>query len=43
MWTRESEKDVRLNWIAIFSYCASLAVGVAVWTELFRAVQRLVR
>jgi hypothetical protein len=43
MWIRASEKDVRPNWIAIFSYSASLAVSVAIWTELFWVVHRLVK
>lgn len=43
MWIRESEKYVHLNWIAIFSYTASLAVSLAIWTGLFRAVQFFVK
>ena len=45
MWTRESEKCVRAhwNWIAILSYAGSLAVSLAIWTGLFRAVEHLLR
>lgn len=43
MWIRESEKYVQLNWVAIFSYTASLAVSLAIWRGLFRAVQLLVK
>ena len=41
---RQSDKyDVHRNWIAIFSYTASLAVSLAIWRGLFRAVQFLVK
>jgi len=40
---REHEEDVQWNWIAIFSYTASLAVSVAIWRSLFLAVERLLR
>jgi hypothetical protein len=43
MWIRESERYVQPNWIAIFSYTASLAVSLAIWRGLFRAVQFLVK
>ena len=43
MWIRESESCVQWNWIAIFSYAASLAVSLAIWGGLFRAVQFLVK
>jgi hypothetical protein len=43
MWIRESERYVQWNWIAIFSYTASLAVSLAIWTGIFRAVERLVK
>jgi hypothetical protein len=39
MWIRESERCVQWNWIAIFSYSASLAVSLAIWRGLFRAVE----
>jgi len=39
----ESERCVQWNWIAIFSYTASLAVSLAIWTGLFRAVAHLVK
>jgi len=31
------------NWIAIFSYTASLAVSLTIWRGLFRAVEFLVK
>jgi hypothetical protein len=40
---REQEADVQWNWIAIFSYTASLAVSVAIWRSLFLAVERLIK
>jgi hypothetical protein len=43
MWIRESERFVHLNWIAILSYSASLAVSLAIWRGLFLALGRLVR
>jgi hypothetical protein len=43
MWIRESERCVHWNWIAIFSYTASLAVSLAIWKGLFRAVEHLVK
>jgi hypothetical protein len=43
MWIRESERCVHWNWIAIFSYTASLAVSLAIWRGLFRAVEHLVK
>jgi hypothetical protein len=43
MWIREDETFVQWNWIAIFSYTASLAVSLAIWTGLFRAVEYLVK
>ncbi len=43
MRIRQSESCVHWNWIAIFSYTASLAVSLAIWTGLFRAVERLVK
>ena len=43
MWIRESDSSIQLNWIAIFSYTASLAVSVVIWTGVFRAVGYLVR
>lgn len=41
MWIRERNSNLQLNWIAIFSYTVSLALSLAVWRELFRAVQFL--
>jgi hypothetical protein len=43
MLIRESERYVQWNWIAIFSYTVSLAVSLAIWRGLFRAVEHLVR
>jgi len=45
MWIRESENErcVQWNWIAIFSYGASLAVSLAIWTGLFQIVGHLVK
>jgi hypothetical protein len=43
MWIRESDSSIQLNWIAIFSYTASLAVSVVIWTGVFRAVGYLVK
>jgi hypothetical protein len=39
----EHDTDVQWNWIAIFSYSASLAVSVAIWRSLFLAVERLMK
>jgi len=43
MWIRESAECVHWNWIAIFSYTASLAISLAIWTGLFRAVGYIVK
>jgi len=45
MWIRESDSyaHAHTNWIAIFSYTASLAVSLVIWRGLFRAVQLLVK
>jgi hypothetical protein len=43
MWIRESERYVHWNWIAIFSYGASLALSLAIWRGVFRAVEHLVK
>jgi hypothetical protein len=43
MGTRENEKCSVWNWIAIISYVGSLAVSLAIWTGLFRAVEHLVK
>ncbi len=43
MWIRESDRFVHWNWIAIFSYSASLAVSLAIWRGVFRAVGYLVK
>ena len=43
MFIRESDRCIHWNWIAIFSYSASLVVSLAIWTGLFRAVVHLVK
>ncbi len=47
MWIRESDRYVHQNWswnwVAIFSYSTSLAVSLAIWTGVFRAVEHLVK
>jgi hypothetical protein len=43
MWIRESERFSHLNWFAIFSYTASLAISLAIWRGVFRAVGYLVK
>jgi hypothetical protein len=39
----ESERWVHWNWIAIFSYTASLVFSLAIWRGLFRAVTYLIK
>jgi hypothetical protein len=45
MWIRESDTYFRRdwNWTAFFSYTASLALSLAIWRSLFRAVEHLVK
>jgi len=43
MWIRNSRVDVELNWIAIVSYTASIAVSLAIWKGLFSALRLLVK
>jgi hypothetical protein len=47
MWIPESETyvhmNVHTNWVAIFSYTASLAVSLAIWSGVFRAAEYLIR
>jgi hypothetical protein len=43
MRIHEKERDVNRNWVAIFSYTASVAVSLAIWAGLFLAVGRLVK
>jgi hypothetical protein len=43
MWIREIERCVHWNWIAIFSYSASLALSLAIWRGLFRAAEHLMK
>jgi len=40
---RANEECAHWNWIAIFSYAGSLAVSLAIWTGLFRAVGHLLK
>jgi len=39
----QRERYVHWNWIAIFSYTASLAVSLAIWRGLFWALEFLLR
>ena len=43
MWVREHERYICWNWIAIFSHAAAMVVSLAIWREVFRAVQLLVK
>ncbi len=43
MWTREPDRRVHWNWTVILSYAASLALSLAIWGGLFRAVEHLVK
>lgn len=43
MWTGEPKEDVHWNWTAIVSYAASLALSLAIWTGLFRAIEHLAK
>jgi hypothetical protein len=43
MWIPESETYVHTNWVAIFSYTASLAVSLAIWSGVFRAAEYLLK
>jgi len=43
MWTPEPETHSRWNWIAIFSYAASLILSLAIWRGLFRAIEHLLK
>jgi hypothetical protein len=43
MFFHEEDPVAHSNWIAILSYAASLAVGLAFWTGIVRGVQYLVR
>jgi hypothetical protein len=43
MRVRESDGCVQRNWVAIFSYSASLVVSLAIWRGVFLAVGRLVK
>lgn len=33
----------RLNWVAILSYTGSLAVSLAIWVGVFRAIEHFAR
>ena len=37
------EKKLEVNWTAILSYTGSVAVSLAVWFGVFRAVQYLIK
>jgi hypothetical protein len=43
MRTRDSERCVEWNWLAILSYAGALFVSLAAWTGVIRLVQHLVR
>jgi hypothetical protein len=43
MLTREGEIPVYTNWIAVFSYSASLVLSLAIWGGVFRALGYLVK
>jgi hypothetical protein len=43
MWTLEEQRCVHWNWVAIFSYAASVAVSLMIWRGVFRAVGYLVK
>ncbi|MFY9645851.1 MAG: hypothetical protein WAK29_11775 [Terriglobales bacterium] len=43
MSVRQSDTCIHWNWVAIFSYAASLVVSVAIWKGVFLAVGRLVK
>ncbi|MFZ1917863.1 MAG: hypothetical protein WAU58_09840 [Terriglobales bacterium] len=43
MFFHEEDPVQRSHWIAILSYTASLAVGLAFWTGIVRGVQYLMR
>jgi hypothetical protein len=43
MWIRESERCIHWNWIAIFSYAASLGVSLAIWRGVFLAAGLLLK
>jgi hypothetical protein len=41
MRTRATDGCVYRNWVAIFSYSASLALSLAIWGGVFRAAASL--
>jgi hypothetical protein len=43
MLIHESKRFVEINWAAILSYTGSLAVSLAVWAGVIRAVQHFVK
>jgi len=43
MWISEHETYIHWNWIAIFSHAAAMVFSLAIWREVFRAVQLLVK
>jgi hypothetical protein len=43
MHVDERKRAVQVNWTAILSYSGSLAVSLAIWFGVIRAVQYLVK
>jgi hypothetical protein len=43
MWISEHETYIHWNWVAIFSHAAAMVVSLAIWREVFKAVQLLVK
>ena len=43
MLVYERKRVIEFNWTAILSYTGSLAVSLAIWAGLIRAVQHLVK
>lgn len=43
MLVRERKRCVVFNWTAILSYMGSLAVSLAIWAAVIRAVQHFVK
>jgi hypothetical protein len=39
----QNRRQVHTNWIAVFSYTASVAVSLAIWAGLFHAMRHLVK
>jgi hypothetical protein len=43
MLVQERKRVVELNWTAVLSYTGSLAVSLAIWAGLIRAVHHLMK